>query len=338
MVLVVAAAFTLLTPGAALPCSLSSLPPQLDALDKGNGIPLVKSTDLIVRVTAAGYAVDAPSSNRDSRIRFRVEAVLRGTYEGEDIILPGQLVERPNWRRDAPYTRGGGGGSCFWDQYQTGGQFLLFLKHSGCQFSSGTHAYLPYAVEWLPLGPVNEQIRGTNDPWVVWVEEQVKAAKEDAEREAAKLATAPASPAKAPFCFVLNYGENADKPNRLDTIKDTFQKDLISSGTAATTLKLSAAELGELQKKLEQIDFWNKAKFPDVFSVPDPTCRREPVSTIRLTVIQGVDYRELTWKEDTCPILTYAPASELLEWIATVRGMVEAKPEYLKLPIAGAYQ
>jgi len=32
-----------------------------------------------------------------------------------------------------------------------------------------------YTVNWYALGPVNEQLRSPNDPWLVWVREQLKA-------------------------------------------------------------------------------------------------------------------------------------------------------------------
>lgn len=50
LVLGVAVAFTLLAPGAALPCSVSGPGPELAGLDKGNGIPFVNSSDLIIRL------------------------------------------------------------------------------------------------------------------------------------------------------------------------------------------------------------------------------------------------------------------------------------------------
>jgi hypothetical protein len=32
-----------------------------------------------------------------------------------------------------------------------------------------------YTVNWYALGPVNEQLRSANDPWVQWVRQQIKA-------------------------------------------------------------------------------------------------------------------------------------------------------------------
>jgi hypothetical protein len=42
----------------------------------------------------------------------------------------------------------------------------LFLKKQGDEYS-------PY---WYALGPVNEQLHGERDPWVVWVKEFLQTA------------------------------------------------------------------------------------------------------------------------------------------------------------------
>ena len=48
-------------------------------------------------------------------------------------------------------------------EYKKGGEFLLFLQLANGKFK--TH--------FRSLAPVNEQIRGKNDAWVVWVREQI---------------------------------------------------------------------------------------------------------------------------------------------------------------------
>ncbi len=45
-----------------------------------------------------------------------------------------------------------------------GAEFLLMLKKG----ADGS-----YAVNWYPLGPVNEQLRSGEDPWLLWVRDQV---------------------------------------------------------------------------------------------------------------------------------------------------------------------
>jgi len=58
----------------------------------------------------------------------------------------------------------GARGSCFAEVYKRGGQFLLLLRREG------SNRFTPY---WAPLMPVNEQIRGRSDPWLVWVRREI---------------------------------------------------------------------------------------------------------------------------------------------------------------------
>jgi hypothetical protein len=145
---------------------------------------VVAGADLILRVTAGEYyGIQPPQTERrlwNSNIRFSVDEVVKGTYAKPDLILPGFLTDRDDWNdRPVPYkaprpeARGGG---CFANGYRKGGHFLLMLKRW-----DGSISYLiagdpqdGYTVNWFALGPVNEQLRSANDPWVVWVREQVR--------------------------------------------------------------------------------------------------------------------------------------------------------------------
>ncbi len=84
------------------------------------------------------------------------------------IVLPGYLVDDDDFNElKSPYTflrRGGRSGSCFANSYRQNGKFLLMLKRQ----SDGS-----YTVNWYALGPVNEQLRGDGDAWLVWVRDQV---------------------------------------------------------------------------------------------------------------------------------------------------------------------
>ncbi len=51
-------------------------------------------------------------------------------------------------------------------RFSYGGDCLLLLR------SAGDGWYTPY---WSLLLPTNEQVRGADDPWVVWVRAQVRA-------------------------------------------------------------------------------------------------------------------------------------------------------------------
>ena len=164
--------FILVSARPAMPCSIGTPP---------SPVTMVAGADLIVRATAMAYSV-APvvgsggtSGVPESRIRFRIEAVLKGTITSSEIILPGYLSNQDDWNDlPVPYIRlrpSGRNGSCFANTYRQGGQFLLMLKPSswlpqGSPFGSNT----PYTVNWYALGAVNEQLHSTDDPWIKWVE------------------------------------------------------------------------------------------------------------------------------------------------------------------------
>src|SRR5262245_33726939 len=83
-----AAIFMLSAVNSALACSLGRAPSPVE---------MVVGADLILRATAVEYSV-APADSRirtsgvpDSRIRFHVESVLKGTYQPTDLVLPGYL-------------------------------------------------------------------------------------------------------------------------------------------------------------------------------------------------------------------------------------------------------
>jgi hypothetical protein len=104
----------------------------------------------------------------DSTIRFKVLEVIRGGTQPE-LILPGYLTDTDDFNDQPPpydFVRPGGRrGSCFANSYRLGSQFLLLLQKR----QSGE-----LTVNWYALGPVNEQLHSTNDPWLLWVQEQVQ--------------------------------------------------------------------------------------------------------------------------------------------------------------------
>jgi hypothetical protein len=149
----------------------------------GIGIPMevVANAEVILRVTALGYALDpsVPSISisrvPNSTVRFRLEEIVKGAYAQKEIVLPGYLSDRDDWNdRPAPYDfirPGGRHGNCFADTYRQGGQFLLALKRNTAPslFTVNTEM----TVNWYALGPVNEQLRSERDPWLLWVRAQV---------------------------------------------------------------------------------------------------------------------------------------------------------------------
>ena len=143
---------------------------------------VVANAEVILRVTALGYALDHPSDPRvrtprvpDSTVRFHVEETIKGAYAQKEIVLAGYLSDRDDWNdRPVPYyfiRPGGRHGNCFANTYRQGGQFLLALKRNTAPnlFTGNTEM----TVNWYALGPVNEQLRSESDPWLFWVRDQV---------------------------------------------------------------------------------------------------------------------------------------------------------------------
>jgi hypothetical protein len=134
---------------------------------------LIEKADAIIRVEVEGYAI--PPANPglrttgvpDSKVRFKVIEVVRG-LNLSDLELHGYVVQYDDFNDHAPpYTfvrSGGRAGSCYANSYRDGAQYLLFLKKE----NSGE-----LTVNWAPLSPVNEQLHSQDDPWLLWVRQQV---------------------------------------------------------------------------------------------------------------------------------------------------------------------
>ena len=60
-----------------------------------------------------------------------------------------------------------GEGSCIAEEYRLGARYLLLLRDNT--------GFSP--IFWWPLGPVNEQLRGDKDLWLLWVRAHVAARK-----------------------------------------------------------------------------------------------------------------------------------------------------------------
>jgi hypothetical protein len=146
---------------------------------------LVREADAIVVATALRTIRLADRSNGfpplppdafdvdefwNGTMEMRVDETIKGDAGGPALSLTGRLVDTDDFNRGAaPYTAARPGaqtGACFAYEYRTGASYLLFLRRS----RAGT--LTPY---WAALQPVNEQLRGAADPWLLWVREQVAA-------------------------------------------------------------------------------------------------------------------------------------------------------------------
>ena len=172
---------TLSLTGTAFPCSIGMF--GTTPMDRTRD--MVARAELIVRATAVAYAV-APIDPRirtngptESRVRFVVQEVIKGTEPPKEIVLEGFLETRDEWNRQPPpyeSARASADAACFSNMYREGGQFLLVLvRAAGVRPSPLVAADTTYTVNWLALAPVNEQLRSADDPWLAWVREQTKA-------------------------------------------------------------------------------------------------------------------------------------------------------------------
>ena len=135
---------------------------------------VVRDADVIARAAAVDYARPPrdptvwTTGQPDSLVRFRLVEVVKGSDVPPELVLPGYLVDKDDFNNvKVPYTfvrPGGQAGSCFANAYRRGAEFLLMLKKRPDR---------SYTVNWYALGPVNEQLRSANDPWLLWVREQV---------------------------------------------------------------------------------------------------------------------------------------------------------------------
>jgi hypothetical protein len=131
----------------------------------------IDSATIIVRAVAIGPEAYSPLTERPgpvTGVSFAVTERLRGTGIADRFVLPGMLVENDDFNPGpVPYTivrRAGQRGDCFAREYRMGAEYLLILRESH------RGVLTPY---WRPLAPFNEQLRGPDDPWLLWVRQQV---------------------------------------------------------------------------------------------------------------------------------------------------------------------
>jgi hypothetical protein len=131
---------------------------------------LVRRADVIVRARAIDTVTEPAMSPLDhpvTTVRFLVLEQVKGDERLFNLSVRGSLIADPDFN-DGPVPYGlvrshGRGGSCFAKTYQRGGEYLMILERTQGELT-------PY---WLALSPTNEQIRGADDPWAVWVRRHV---------------------------------------------------------------------------------------------------------------------------------------------------------------------
>lgn len=132
---------------------------------------LVALADVIVRVTADSYDKAPEGDARTtglpkSTVKFKIVETLKGEIS-EPLLIYGYLTDEDDYNENpVPYTfirRGGRHGSCIANSYKHNADFLLFLKKFDGKLT-------PY---WGALKPVNEQLRSSDDEWLLWVKKQL---------------------------------------------------------------------------------------------------------------------------------------------------------------------
>lgn len=151
------------SPAAPAFCTVVREGPEPSPAEKGRA--LLTASDAIVRARAVDYLPGERVGKGAGYdwIEFEVLEVLKGPDALEQLLIRGALVEESDLNPgEVPYRvvrPAGQRGSCYARLYQRGGEFVLVLRERDGRLT-------PY---WSPLSPTNEQIRGADDPWLVWV-------------------------------------------------------------------------------------------------------------------------------------------------------------------------
>jgi hypothetical protein len=169
--ILVAVLASMLTAAPSSACSLRN--PIPSATD------LLRSSEVIVRAQArrvsATPGVTGMMTAADStQVDFVVLEVLKGVLPSQVITFNGHLEERDDPSdRPIPYDfvrLGGRAGNCYALGYRQGAEYLLLLRRAGRSYAQGD-LLTPY---WSPLAPANEQLFGAEDPWLLWVREELE--------------------------------------------------------------------------------------------------------------------------------------------------------------------
>ncbi len=94
-------------------------------------------------------------------VTFPASLTVHGVIVANDDYNPGSVPY-------AQVRRAGLRGTCVAEEYRAGAEYLLLLTHTS------QNEWTPY---WAPLMPTNEQIQGSDDPWMIWVRERISAAR-----------------------------------------------------------------------------------------------------------------------------------------------------------------
>jgi len=137
--------------------------------------------EYIVRATAVEYARPPIPFHQtrgvpESKVRFKIEEVLKGDSLTGTIVLNGFLTDKDDFNdQSVPYPGvrlGGRHGNCYAFNYKQGAQYLLFLKKAS--HIKWPRATTVFTVDIDPVAPVNEQLHSSDDPWVYYIKGLVR--------------------------------------------------------------------------------------------------------------------------------------------------------------------
>lgn len=140
--------------------------------DSAHGWPgrLVDDATAIARVRAVGPVGPPPGPHAyhgDGTMAFAVLEWIRppAGARPDSLAFAGSALDRDDFNRDSvPYTfvrSDGGHGDCYAYGHRVGAEYLVLLRPD--RYGRGLSPW------WALLAPVDEQVRGADDPWVAWV-------------------------------------------------------------------------------------------------------------------------------------------------------------------------
>jgi hypothetical protein len=137
------------------------------------------------------------------------------------------------------------------------------------------------------------------------------------------------------FSFVLTYGLDGDV---LDTDRGTLTREVLypTRRIVNADLRLTPQELGQIEKSLAEINYWDMGMYPTSFRPQRDdgiSMSTEPSPKYVLSVsLRGLS-KQVTWHDAN--MSTISTAANLRKVLRMIIAMIEASPEYGKLPPSG---
>ena len=132
--------------------------------------------------------------------------------------------------------------------------------------------------------------------------------------------------------IIFRYGVSGGKhPNKLDTIKGYFQKDMVNKDPAWTKMDLTQDELDTIYQKMVDIDFFS---YPKGFQ---PKMEGEAIGDVTPFSVYYLEYKDETRTKVVYWTTQYSVPTDtqymnLRELAHLIIEIIQAKPEYQKMP------